>query len=308
MRLERRSSVTPFSVMSARLSLVGRTEPCAGIDRAYRLAGPGDVVEVAAGAYPLQVIGPEESRSGTDPVLVRPAPGATARLDGLEIGGRSLEVRDLTVDSLTTTATAADVVLRDLTIRGGLFVHSSQRVSVLGGSVGPGVDFHPMIAAEDGSSVPPRDIVVDGVEFHDWKRSSDSVHIECLQIGAGLRITIRNSRFRNCDVMDLHVSWWGEAPLTKDVTIERNHFAAATDGGFYAIQAYAFENLLLRGNTFEQAPKIFTDDPVRSPNVNVRVIGNTGPLERWACEPGVVYERNVWDGARCGPTDVDRKR
>jgi hypothetical protein len=121
-----------------------------------------------------------------------------------------------------------------------------------------------------------------------------------LQIGAGDGITIRNSRFRNCDVMDMHVSWYGDAPMTKNVTLENNFFAAATDGGFYAVEAKAFTNLLLRNNSFGQAFKIFTDEGT---NKNVRVIGNVGPYQPWACEKGVGYRYNVWTRVRCGKTD-----
>jgi hypothetical protein len=142
--------------------------------------------------------------------------------------------------------------------------------------------------------------VIDGVLFHDWTRTGPVVHTECLQIGAGDGITIRNSRFRNCDVMDMHVSWYGDAPMTKNVTLENNFFSAARDGGFYSVEAKAFENLLLRNNSFAQAFKIFVDE---GPNVNVRVIGNVGPYPPWACAWGVRYLYNVWTKVRCSPTD-----
>jgi hypothetical protein len=281
-----------------------RSDPCLTLERAYRLAAPGETVEVAAGTYGVQRIGADSPSPGPDKIVLRAQAGATVELEALEVDAKHLELRGFTVGSVTTGAGAEDVVLRDLTIRGGFFILSSQRVSVLGGSVGPGVDFHPMIASADGVTTPPREIVVDGVLFHDWTRSNDGVHTECLQIGGGDGVVIRNSRFRNCHVMDLHVTHFGAAPMTRNVTVENNFFSAAGDGGFYAVQANAFENLLVRNNSFAQAFKIFTGAG-QGPNVNVRVFANVGPNEPWACEPGVIYRHNVWDGARCHATDAD---
>ncbi len=69
---------------------------------------------------------------------------------------------------------------------------------VLGGSVGPGVDYHPIIGAD--GAVPPRNILIDGVLFHDWRpQQVTSVHTECLQIGAGDGIVIRGTD--SCDAM-----------------------------------------------------------------------------------------------------------
>jgi hypothetical protein len=281
-----------------------RDDPCASLGHAYDVARAGQVVEVASGAYGQQKIGSDPAK-GADTVLFRPARGASVHLGGLEVAAQHVEVRDMTVGSSTTTfATAADVVLRNLTINGGIFILSSQRVSVVGGSVGPGVDYHPQIAAADGNATPPRDILIDGVLFHDWTRSRSDVHTECLQIGAGDRITVRNSRFRNCDVMDLHVTNFGIAPLTSNLTIENNFFSSSNDGGFYSIEANAFENLLIRYNSLAQALKIFTGSD-QGPNINVRVIANVGPYQSWACETGVIYRYNVWDGASCDATDLN---
>jgi hypothetical protein len=285
-------------------SACSEADPCKSFSRAYRAASPGQSVLVAAGTYPEQTLTGGDEKLGTERVVFRPAEGANVRLESLEVDGPRVELRGFTVGTVTTLADAEDVVLRDLTIRGGFFILSSRRVSVVGGSVGPGVDYHPMIASADRSTTPPRDIVVDGVLFHDWTRTKPEVHTECLQIGAGDGITVRNSRFRNCHVMDLHVTHFGDAPETRNVTIENNFFSAAGDGGFYAIQANAFENLLVRNNSLAQPVKIFTG-PGQGPNVNVRVIGNVGPNAAWGCERGVIYRYNVWDGAKCHATDRD---
>jgi hypothetical protein len=229
-------------------------------------------------------------------------------VDGLELSARHVELRDMTLaSSVTTFAGAEDDVLRNLAIHGGLFIFSSQRVSVLGGSVGPGEDYHSMITSEYGNTTPPRDILIDGVYFHDWTRTSSDVHTECLQIGGGDGITVRNSRFHNCAVMDLHVSWYGDAPMTKNVTIENNFFETTVSGGYYTIGAYGYENLLIRYNSFAQEFSIFEDAAgAQGPFINVRVIGNIGPKPSWEwCGDNITYRYNVWDGTACGPTDLN---
>jgi hypothetical protein len=39
----------------------------------------------------------------------------------------------------------------------------------------------------------------------------------------------------------------------------------------------------------------------------VRFIGNVTPTKPWDCNKRVTYSHNVWDGARCGRTDVNAK-
>jgi hypothetical protein len=278
--------------------------PCRTFNRGYRAAQPGQVIEVAAGTYPDQDVLVDPAKTAAGDVIFRPALGAKVLVGDFEIFAKHLELRDLTTSELGTHGTTEDFTARNLTIRGGIYVRSSRNVSVIGGSVGPGVDVHPTITSEWLDKTPPRDILITGVLFHDWTRSSDAVHTECLQIGGGDRVTVRNSRFRNCNVMDLHITHYGDAPLTKNVTIENNVFHDATDGGFFAIQSNAFANLLIRNNSLEQEFVIFTG-PDQGPNTNVRVIANVGPRASYACEDGVIFRYNVWAGGTCGPTDVN---
>ena len=77
------------------------TAPCSSFDRAYQLATPGQVVQVAEGTYPSQVIrnraemwnlspGCEPSNT-SNCVAFRPAPGAQVTIDGvLEVRGSSV--------------------------------------------------------------------------------------------------------------------------------------------------------------------------------------------------------------------------
>jgi hypothetical protein len=274
--------------------------PCATMTRAYAVARPGQVVQVAGGTYRRDETfparpGPRSTRA----VVFQPAPSAKVVLTReVFVSARNIEFRDMAfTDGWTVQAGANNITFRNIAAK-GIFVLSASNVRVLGGSVGPGLDYHPIVGAT--TPTPPRNVLFDGVLFHDWRRSKPEVHTECLQIGAGDGVVIRNSRFRNCDVMDIHVTHYGPAPETQNVTLENNFFSEATDGGFFSIQTGVYRNLLVRHNSFAQALLMF---PTNGPNVGVRVIGNVGPAP--TCVPGVTYRHNVWDGRTCGSTDVD---
>jgi hypothetical protein len=77
--------------------------PCASFDRAYQVAQPGQIVEVAGGTYGTQVIGSRASMRNLSPgcapgntancVVFRPADGATVTINGvLEVRGSSVWV------------------------------------------------------------------------------------------------------------------------------------------------------------------------------------------------------------------------
>ena len=108
----------------------------------------------------------------------------------------------------------------------GFFLEGSSNVSLIGGRVHCGVcNYHPQISAESGVNVAPTNILIDGVLFEDWQAASSAQHTECLQIGGGIGITIRNSTFRQCATAtpsqataSIHVSWYGFGPITRNVT------------------------------------------------------------------------------------------
>src|SRR5438309_8753028 len=63
--------------------------PCATLARAYGLAKPGQIVELAAGTYPGQTVGDAGHTTGPN-VVVRPASGATVSFSArLTLAGAS---------------------------------------------------------------------------------------------------------------------------------------------------------------------------------------------------------------------------
>jgi hypothetical protein len=223
-------------------------------------------------------------------------------LGDLKVYGKHVEVREMVLGGWSVEAGAADVTFRNLDVNGGIFINGGDSISIIGGSVGPGVDYHPQFAPWPVGS-PITNILIDGVEFHDWTRSNDSVHTECLQIAGGNGVTIRNSVFRNCAVMDLSITEYNGSGAPRNYLIENNVFGSSI-GGYYSLQfnsnASALRDILIRNNSGTQEFLIDNGQPTIS---NVRVVANVAPLSPWGCSSRVTYGYNVWQGGACAGTD-----
>jgi hypothetical protein len=279
-----------------------RSAPCATLDHAYHVARPGAQVLLAGGTYPRQDVSGDPSKTSPQDVVFRPAPGARVTLADLNVKARHLEIRNMTVNEFWTT----DVYSQDVTMRNivayGFIINSSRDVRVIGGSYGPKVDDKPQVAAWP-DNVEPRNILIDGVTFHDYTRSSDSVHTECLQFGAGDGLILRNSRFRHCDIMNVHFGHWGSTPDPRNIVVENNFFSTSTDAAgdetYYSLMLRgAWNNSLIRNNSATQ-PMIVNS--YGGGAKNIRMIGNVAPGS--PCDDRVTYSHNVWVGRKCGATD-----
>ncbi len=78
-------------------------------------------------------------------------------------------------------------------------------ISFIGGSAGPSVDDNNRIASDGTSTTAsPTNVLIDGMRFHDYTLSAgSSAHVECLQVWAANGLTIRNSKFQNCETFDI---------------------------------------------------------------------------------------------------------
>jgi hypothetical protein len=84
---------------------------CATFNRAYALASGGDVIEVAAGAYPGQSIGPAGSKSG--PITFRPAPLAAVTVQHLSISASHVHVQNISATGSGEDRGGLDVCERE---------------------------------------------------------------------------------------------------------------------------------------------------------------------------------------------------
>ena len=272
-----------------------RAHPCATFDAAVRAARAGDIVEVAPGAYGDQEIR-SVPRPGRGRVVLRPARrGAKVDVGNLVVLGRHVEVRDMRVGAAKAGPGARDITFRRLRMH-GLFITSASRIRVIGGDVGPGVNVNPEIKSATGSHVPPRDILIEGVRFHDWTRTNPSAHVECLHVMTVDGLIVRRSRFSNCEAFDILFTRYGQAGPPRHVVIEHNRMSCCRSG-YYALliagpDGTRWNDVLIRAN--------HSDKPfgVRPGAVwtNVRFVGNSAPsLNPLLCHlPGVRFTRNRW--------------
>jgi hypothetical protein len=188
---------------------------------------------------------------------------------------------------------------------GMFWVDSSSNISFVGGAYGPSTDYdNGQIRPACAGCPHSKNILFDGVAFHDAVLSPGSVdHVECLQVWGTDHLTIRNSRFSNCEQHDVFFS--GEGEPVSDVTFEQN-FAGPVRSGFYSLRITASDptegchNILFRYNS--------TGSPIGitcTTADNVRIVGNVGPLGAGLCDLRYTYSHNVWEGTACGPTDLN---
>jgi hypothetical protein len=294
-----------------------RASPCRSFDRAYRVARPGQIVEVAAGTYPGQTIRPDGSKRSPREVVFRPARGAAVIVTGeVFVDGKHVEFRRMTfAEGWQARRGASDVAFRGIR-SGHLFIVSASNVRVIGGQIGPKPQarYDSMISSATGAP-PPTNILIDGVYFHDWIDADrgQANHIECLQIGSGVNVVIRRSRFRRCGTHDVFIRSWGSLNQTthplRNFTIENNLFDKTIDG-YYSIQVAEgadadtpCENFLIRNNSALQ--DFHVSCPTGGPR-GVRVYANILPsMSRRACNiAGSRWDYNVYAaGRRCGAHD-----
>ena len=294
--------------------------PCASLDRAYRLAAPGQVVELAAGAYPAQRLRFDEAKTAGDEVVFQPAPGASVRLAGFSTGdtrrpdgARHFELRDVIVDGVVRLRWGTE----DVTLRGvdaaGLVITSARDVRVLGGDYGPMIDGVSHInACGVPGCFPAEDVLIDGALFHDYTVTDPAKHSECLLIWPGRRVTIRRSTFRNCTDFDILVKPYNTAlvGLPGEITIENSVLddpivgddCRCRRGGnaiaFTAGSGERWAGAVARYNSALGGIRV-------DPEVTGAVVeGNVARKDsRSSCQPNVRFAHNVWSGVACAATD-----
>jgi hypothetical protein len=282
-----------------------RSAPCRSLNRAYRAARPGQVVELAAGSYGRQLILPDARKRSSADVVFRPAPGAAVRMvDQLTVDASHVTLSGFRLDGdWRTDRQTHDVTFRNLTVNGGIFVNSSSGIRVIGGSVGGIIDSKPQIGAW-----PPgtraTNILIDGVTFHDITRSGAGVHVECLLVAGIDGLVVRNSRFRNCGVFDLSIGEMNDSGPPRNILIENNFFGGSD--GYFSLQfntnSTSLTNVLVRNNSSSQEMSLGNEIPQLR---NVRAVANIAPYHARSCDDRIRYAYNVWQGARCAKTDAN---
>ena len=279
--------------------------PCKSFDRAYRQAAPGDVVQVAAGTYGGQSI-PSLGRPAPD-IEFKPAAGATVSMSSLSLNADNFIMRGMSVggwldvDTGNTSDFIDNLKLYDMSAKQH-WMQGARNFLWKGGSIGPSFnDKASMIGDTPASS----NITYDNVYWHDATRNDQNIHMECLWAGSVQGLTIRNSRFHNCAVMDVMVTQLN-GPQPRDVVLENNIFETPRDlngtgSAYYSFLVHAnvtLNSAVIRNNVFESP--INGDAKIQSGRFvgNIYAQGTTTD-----CPPGATKNYNVMTDGKCATSD-----
>jgi hypothetical protein len=258
-----------------------RQQPCASLGRALALAVPGQVVELAAGAYPGQGLDPVPKAS-SEHVVFQPAPGASVSFTGrLELNGvshvtlsRFSLARTGPADrSLFVTACTTDVTLDNLSGETFFVEEGTSQIQFHGGSwggysapdeadsaIGTSGPTGPTYTCNGQPAGPASGIVFDGVTFHDvfWGVPSSAwggSHPDCFEInGYADGVVVRNSRFVRCASTFMQIN--PDQGNIANATFENNVYTQLGDESWYGIQITSdgkpgrCQNVIFRHNTY----------------------------------------------------------
>jgi hypothetical protein len=288
--------------------------PCASFDRGYHAARPGQFVLVAGGSYPAQAIKPDPTKTNASAdVVFQPQTSSQVSVASVTVSASHLEIRSMQTKWAVQPGSDT-ITFRNVVADGKISISGASNVSVIGGQVYSPVPVSsdPIIAAYAGKV--PTNILIDGVSFHNWYDVGPGQlhHIECLQVGAAINLTIRNSDFKNCATHDIFVRSWGTLnnspnPLS-NIVIQNNTMAATS--GYYSMQIYddlwtsaPRTSFSVIGNTAQQ------DFVIRVANGTAKVWYNRLPgMSAFMCNSYGQYQwfdyNTYTGGVPCGPHDV----
>ena len=190
---------------------------------------------------------------------------------------------------------AEGVVLRDLDVK-RFFVTSATNVYVVGGDIGPMHEGASAIKAESATSAKPRNVVVDGAYFHDYTRDPGG-HVECLQAWSIDGFVLRNSVFTRCAVFNVFVAGLFQE-VTNDAFIENNFFTTRRSPAAAASRS-ASQRPTRSSATTRSSGTCSSTPTTAATSAWWRTSAH------WWMDSSVAYEYNVWQGAKCAPTDVN---
>ena len=242
--------------------------------------------------------------------MFRAAAGAAPSFGFAELYSGHITVEGLTFRTgWRTWDGIGDFTFRDVHAQ-LLYIFGTRDVSVLGGDYGPSSDAYSFISATAPGATVPTNILIDGVRFHDFTRSSNTQHTECLHAVSVQGFTVRNSHFERCAVMDLFLtSNPNSSQPFRNVVIENNFFGKTISGGYYSVffdQRVGFQGVQFRNNSLAQTPIFESGSNNYS---NFVVSGNLGEQFNYMCNSQASYSFNVWysastNAAKCGASDL----
>jgi hypothetical protein len=221
-------------------------QACSSFAAAYAAASSGDTVGVTGTLGPQLFAGSYDSRqaAGTKTITFRGSAGNLVR----QVHSGS---PNITYDGLNVDAGGAQTSGAAFENGGGAFV------TFRNGRIGN-------VSNEKAALVDGSHVTLQNVVFHDAVSKQDGVHMECLYAIVVPNLTVTNSTFTNCAVMDLFFTygdWWTPLPPPYGkVTLEGNRFEKPRDTNGACCLYYG----LYAGNTASPAPGPITGWRVRN--------------------------------------------
>jgi hypothetical protein len=294
------------------------------------VARTGDTVEVAGGTYPGQALTRDPAKAASAAkVVFRPSAGARVILGGLKFGTSVTSMdgpRDISVSNMRIVSAegkelsvaafgGTDNVLWENLDAGNFYLNGVRNFTVRGGNWGPCTSSGNQAVDRCSNSKIDRNplndrITIDGALFHDYRIVNGSgAHFECMFIAGGTNITIKNSRFRDCEFYNIFLQFHG-SPFD-GLRIERNHFGTPWNGRgvqnrvsgvTFSGRGYVWKDVLVKRNSFTTA--IQPDDGDSGGWVDFRIVENIGDAFQDCRARGAVMARNIWRRGACSSADL----
>ncbi len=283
-----------------------RSRPCSTFARAYRVARPGQVVQVGAGRYGPQEIPVDSSKRSRADVVFRPARRAKVTIgcpsDGrgcIDILGSHVTIAGMHVTSMPpingypwqgtvdTERGSDDVTL--IGIDAGSLNAAASNLTVIGGDWGPSIDPYNMRIVEECVNC-----TFSGLRIHDFAVAQGG-HFECLTFEGGRNITIGKSVFRSCSIFSIFAKPGSKidgALIENNVFWNPRHFGLSNDIKFTDGGGGTCSNIVIRYN-------LISDDVYDSCGGPITVVGNIQLGDEASCGPD--WDYNVFVRATpCG--------
>jgi hypothetical protein len=280
--------------------------PCHSLARAYQVSSPGQLVSVAPGTYPGQTIPADSSKTSMADVVFE---GNGASTGELVIQASHLTLQNFNTGGWTASQGTTDITFKNVNISNGeFFVNSATNVSVLGGVVDGAGQYWAngnQVKTMSATAPVPSGILFDGVTIQNYRRDpSSSDHVDCLHVMSANGLTVRNSRFANCEAFDILFTMF-LGPTPTNILIENNFFRCCGTG-YYSVQlggghGEEFHNVTIRNNSSDKDMTVGTSNTV----ANVAFYNNDVPGIGGCDRSGVTADYNVLFEAsvKCGSHD-----
>jgi hypothetical protein len=316
-RILRASFIVPHLVVRAdgsdALTCTARG-PCSSFDRAYHVAKPGQVVEVAAGTYGNQAVTDDPSKDGAAPaVVLRPEAGASVTINDLKNYASNVRYEGFTValdgNGQPDIRAGHDIVVQDVHATNFYVQGPTNNVTIKGGEYGPfascGGGAHIKTATRGGDdpdpAAQPHNTVVDGVFFHDFTVPAEcpTAHLDCLHVFYHQAVTIKNSLFVHCAHYGVLFGSNGQGETENDL-IQDNFFGPAEIAGF-ALRGGTdefFDRVTVRYNSGDYITPQTRQGQLANIKWYANVSGAAPP-----CRDGIDYQYNIAPDGVCSRTD-----